>query len=434
VALVTLWMLGSFTGEISYLTSTLGQFSFNLNSFFDSMDTGLFFPALKSFPDQYEGYAYLGAGILTLLAIAVSGLIRTCLPSRRFSLRRHKKTLFCAALICLAAVIVAASPTVTWGQTVLITYPLPSVVHKVWDAFRSSGRFSWICIYFIFLFAVCAGAGTAMPRIKTGILAVCLALQLMDLSPLLKERHDWLSPVLEYYGPAQSGSWDAFREIGALRHVLVYPDMEWSELKGFAELALKNGWTINQFYMARVQIDFKTEALPHMTSPREDTLYIWKTDNTLACTNRLLTYYEINGYIAGLSSPLSSLEALSPDSELLGRCTARFEGQNLTAGHDEDGVRYLEPGGTSYGPYASAPAGSYQVLIRGENLAGVSFQCFARGGELRFPVQNITRDSGEVRFELFLSEAVTNLEIAITNPEEAAEDAVIRELTIFSER
>lgn len=428
VTLATLFLLGSFTGEISYVTETLGRFSFNLNGFFNSMDTGRFLKALPSFEDQYEGYAYLGMGIFILLPVTAFYRLRFC--RRNGCSERHKREMFCSGLICLAAVIVAASPVVTWGETVLFTYSVPEALRKVWDAFRSSGRFSWIVIYFLFLFAVCADARVCPRQLKRGILIFCLSLQLLDVSVLLQERHDWLSVPQEYHSPLQSTQWELLCKNDRVRHLLVYPELDWGLLKALAEQALKSGKTINQFYMARVDADIRGESIKHLSDPREDVAYIWGEDDTLACTNPSLFYYYIDGFVAGLPEPLPGVEPLSLEEESLGRCRYFFNGANLTGGYDEDGVRYLEPGGTSYGPYAWAPAGDYQVVIRGENLEGNTVESYAAGGTVRYEIGNYEESEEEITFTVHLEESVSNLEVEIRNTNSHARIMKIKTLTI----
>lgn len=427
VALATLLLLGGFTGEISYLTSTLGDFSFNLNGFFDSMDTGLFLPALPSFPEQYEGYAYLGVGIFTLLAVTGVNLLRACIRRR---LHGQGPLLLCSALICLAALIVAASFRVTWGQTILFEYRVPEPVLKVWDAFRSSGRFAWICVYFLFLFAVCADVRICPRRVKTAVLALCLTLQLFDLSPLLKERHGWFSAPLTYNSPLASAEWETLPQNTGIAHLLIYPELDWARLKAFARLALLNDWTVNQFYMARVDADIQAEALTHLVRPRNDTLYVWEADSTLACADSRLSYYALDGYIVASMTPLSGLTPLDPSDEALGRCRVSFNGENLMGGYDTDGVRCLEPGGGSYGPYAYAPAGDYQITIRGENLAGNTFRSYSGGGAVPYELTRFRESPEEIRFEIHLPEGVSDLEVEIRNTNLKEQDLRITELLI----
>lgn len=432
-AFAVLLLLGGFTGEISYLTSTLGDFSFNLNSFFDSMGTGFFLPALPSFPDQYEGYAYLGVGMLTLLFVTLANLIRARLRRRTgpTPLQGQAPLLLCSSLICLAALIVAASFRVTWGQHILFEYRVPEILLKVWDAFRSSGRFAWICVYFLFLFAICADVHLCPRRVKTAVLAFSLSLQLVDISPLLQERHGWFSTVLTFKDPYFSGQWDALPQNSQLRHLLIYPQLPWDHLKAFAELALKNDWTINQFYMARVDADIRSESLTHFIDPREDTLYVWEAGSTLACADPRLCYYAIDGYIAGSMTPLAGLTALAPDDESLGLCRVGFgDGANVAGGYDKDGVRCLQPDGASYGPYAYAPAGDYRVTIHGENLDGNTFLSYADGGALRYELLHFEESPSQVTFEIHLPAGVSNLEIEIHNTNPGQSEVRLRELLI----
>ena len=74
--LITLYILGGFYGVSSASGFGLGTFTSNLNTFINPWEIGRFLPALPlQNYFQYEGMAYLGAGILLLFVIVAAGLI-----------------------------------------------------------------------------------------------------------------------------------------------------------------------------------------------------------------------------------------------------------------------------------------------------------------------------------------------------------------------
>jgi hypothetical protein len=121
----------------AYWALGYGQMSFNLNSLANPMQYGsLLLPALPlSFATQYEGYSYLGAGLLALLVInlAVRPHAIAWLADRRLM-----------PLLGLATVatFLAASTTVTFGARTLFEMPLPSWVIGPLQGLRASGRLS----------------------------------------------------------------------------------------------------------------------------------------------------------------------------------------------------------------------------------------------------------------------------------------------------
>jgi hypothetical protein len=156
-----------------------GYFSMNLLSPFWPQRSGLF-PMLYNLeigPDgQYEGFNYLGAGVLVLLATALV-LFGRSLPA---ALRRHSPLIVVLTYLALYAV----SDAVFLGSHQLLYIPLPEPLAKLAGVFRSSGRMFWPCGYAIALF----GLAFVLRRLRTGwrtaVVLSCCVLQLIDTNPL----------------------------------------------------------------------------------------------------------------------------------------------------------------------------------------------------------------------------------------------------------
>jgi hypothetical protein len=156
-----------------------GYFSMNLLSPFWPQRSGLFpkLYALKVGPDgQYEGFNYLGAGVIVLLATAIILFGRSLLSA----LRRHIPLL--VVLIYLA--LYAVSDAVFLGSHQLFYIPLPEPLAKLAGIFRSSGRMFWPCGYAIALFGLAFVLRRLRPGWKTAVVSICCLLQLIDTNPL----------------------------------------------------------------------------------------------------------------------------------------------------------------------------------------------------------------------------------------------------------
>jgi hypothetical protein len=126
---------------------------------------------------QYEGYQYLGLGLLFLVAIAAlaQGPVK-----RGAQLRRHAG-LVC---VCLALTILAASNTIYVGHRLLIALgPVPGFIQQ----FRSSGRFFWPVSYVLLIGAVSATLRNLPQRIAYPILVLAASLQFADSRELRRE-------------------------------------------------------------------------------------------------------------------------------------------------------------------------------------------------------------------------------------------------------
>ena len=128
---------------------------------------------------QYEGFCYLGAGLLLLAAMA--------LPDRATWQRvgHHK---FLAGILTLMALL-SLSSEIYAGPWHITTLPMPAVISAALEIVRSSGRFTWPPLYAAASLAIVSAA--TRPRGAVLLLAA-VALQWVDTGPL---RHDIASEI-----------------------------------------------------------------------------------------------------------------------------------------------------------------------------------------------------------------------------------------------
>lgn len=144
---------------------------------------------------QYEGYDYLGAGLLLLVVATFVIEGRSLLAAAR----RHAILLCC----CLGFVAFALSNDVWIGRTHVGRFPLPSIVSPLTTQFRSCGRFVWPVTYAGMLFVV-----TRVARARPWILFPAAVLQVMDVSALLRTSR-------EFTGTPEGKvlTWDSWRPV-----------------------------------------------------------------------------------------------------------------------------------------------------------------------------------------------------------------------------
>jgi hypothetical protein len=124
---------------------------------------------------QYEGFSYLGGGVLLLL-------VATIVPQMRTLWRglRHHPFLF---VLCIGFTLFALSNVIYFGTVRLVDLPLPASVMQFASMFRSTGRFFWPVMYGITALAIAA----VVPHYgRRGALLLCAAavLQWIDAAPL----------------------------------------------------------------------------------------------------------------------------------------------------------------------------------------------------------------------------------------------------------
>jgi hypothetical protein len=124
---------------------------------------------------QYEGFSYLGAGVLLLLVATIVPQLRTL----RSGLTRHP----CLCVLFLGFTLFALSNAIYLGPLRLAYLPLPTFIMQFASMFRSTGRFFWPVMYSITALAIAA----VLPHYgRRGALLLCAAavLQWIDAAPL----------------------------------------------------------------------------------------------------------------------------------------------------------------------------------------------------------------------------------------------------------
>lgn len=246
------WMAGLFhVGKSS--AKGFGVYSMNLDAFINPYWWGgwsYLLPAYNTTRYQYEGFAYLGIGVLTLLLLAI--LIRCASPASLLAtLRRHWSLL----VICTLLTVLSVTNSVYFHERLILTLPLPEVLRPFFEVVRSSGRMIWPVYYVLILFAL-----TSVREMKKGfavfVLSLMLLLQIADLYPGLKGFSDQFSPA-PIENRLTSEMWQKFENryahitfVGGYREPET-EDFETSRYLPIARFAEQNGMTINDGYFAR---------------------------------------------------------------------------------------------------------------------------------------------------------------------------------------
>jgi len=178
--LSTLWVAGyfripatSFSGGAEYY----GRYAANLNALWNPQWGSLFLPGLPLIPGaEYEGFNYLGLGVLVMLPIAAFAWWRAR-PQRA---ARRYVPLAAVALLLWA---IALSNQVAWGDRVLFSVPLPDRILELAAMVRASGRLLWIGYYALMLAIPAIIARNVAAPVATAVLVFGVTLQIADLWP-----------------------------------------------------------------------------------------------------------------------------------------------------------------------------------------------------------------------------------------------------------
>ena len=186
-------------------------------------------------PGQYEGYNYLGLGVIGLLVLNAVGRPRGV--ARALRLTPKSLPLLVLSALCL---VIAVSPRVTVGPWTIAHVELPRIAQALVSAIHCAGRFFWPVHYLLILLAAVLTYRNWPSPARELLLVGALVVQAADLAPLraqvravyerhprdplvspawrdLKSAHERLIVLPAWQcGPGSPGGPEGFRKLGLL--------------------------------------------------------------------------------------------------------------------------------------------------------------------------------------------------------------------------
>jgi hypothetical protein len=202
------------TGGRGYASGGYRDLSMNLLAPIDPRGwTSLIVPRFSSASTgQYEGYNYLGAGVLALALIVVIA----CLTQRRKLRMLDLRWVLPLAACCLLLTVMALSTRITIGSRTLLDLDPSQRFSPLLAPLRATGRLFWLPYYAI-LTAVLAASLLLFRRLWANLLlAAVLVVQVADTNPL---RH-WVYVTVngEHPSPLRSPIWS---KLGSMHENLI---------------------------------------------------------------------------------------------------------------------------------------------------------------------------------------------------------------------
>jgi hypothetical protein len=235
-----------------------GRYSADLLTLVNPMDHSAVLPALPTLPGQYEGFGFLGTGVLALGVVGLGlGLRR-----RREGAREPSRVSWPLVTAMVLLTLLALSWKVTLaGHTVLTARSLLRPLTPLFEPLRASGRFIWPLHYLALLGAIALGLRGARgrPGVAGALLVGAVVVQAADLPGAWSGRY------------APSGAWPRLRDAawtglgeGPYRHLVLFPPLATASLSNcgdvefsyadsvrFGDLAYRERLTVNSGYLAR---------------------------------------------------------------------------------------------------------------------------------------------------------------------------------------
>lgn len=440
MVMTTVYLLGGFTSNMTAQMGGLGYFGLNLNNFFNPRGWSIFLKDLTTYtPGQGDAFAYPGLGVLFLLFVT---LLHTVSGIHFSSVKLNKEIVtgqienIAYILIILLSLMVAVSPTIAFGDHLLVEVPLPAFIERIWSVFRASGRLFWPAVYLLVLFAICGDRAfinrySSMPaneldkpgtriNLKLLILAFCIILQVADLSDRFKSLHDQFSKEVQYQSMLSDPFWEEVMKEEKIEHFIFAKPEDQTLLYSITDLASNHQIDIGNFYFARnINNDMVQKTLDEAWShPKDDNLYLFReNEEQLRAAYFKGNLYRADGMIVGYTGELNAKKMTEQEIQDLLFTDIVFRDQQYIQGdgEDRDGIRYLGPEGLSYGPYVVVPKGFYKVTILGKGLENTNVWSHYNEGVNRIDLSLLDKSDEKIEYKMNAIEDIPDFEILIQN-------------------
>jgi Family of unknown function (DUF6311)/Carbohydrate binding domain len=228
-------------------------YSLNLLTLIDPLTFGsLLLPKMPHIFQQYEGYSYLGLGVILLILVVLPILV---FQRHKYPLLKHRVFLPVLAC-CVILTALALSTRVMFGSWVLVDLDPREKLSKYFAVFRASGRFFWTP-YYILLTAVLAATFRSLRKSwAITLIGAALVVQWLDTNGLRRWVHSEVNQ--RQPSPLHSPVWS---KLGAFhKNLLIMPPWQCNTALSpggtdgyriFGFLAAAQRMRINSYYAAR---------------------------------------------------------------------------------------------------------------------------------------------------------------------------------------
>ena len=271
ILISSLYAFGYFSNGMSIGSGGYSLYRANLNTFFnDNKLWSYILPDIGSIPNDYEGFAFLGVGMICLLGVVIFELFKN---KELLNSIFKKKNIFILSL-SIVLFIFAVTNKVTLGSMVLFEFDLPEAFKAITRPLRSSGRMVWLLFYLIYSLVFFVIARSKYVRVYVFILPFLLFLQVLDSgliastfrSKISDTRTYWVKPYINskvqanidivkklnsfWDSPLVSSEWGVIKE-NYKKIIYVYPKNRPEGAYPLVLFAAKNRLSTNFGYFSR---------------------------------------------------------------------------------------------------------------------------------------------------------------------------------------
>lgn len=312
-------LLGGFSSEISdadqaWSYTVLYKYSSNLMTGIISLGNSLLWPDLPSMKEEYEGFAYLGAGLIFGLLCFIVIAIYLKIMGKAIINNRVATIYSCVCIFI--SFIIGVGPKLTFFNYEIMNFNLPTALDYFFAIFRSIGRFTWVA-YYIVIVGIISFLANRYNEIVTTIrgkkiswinfaLVVVLIVQIIDLSPMIMSKRDALNNDKKWQTQMTSERWeeieDEFDYIFIITaHLTSYPSQEAYSMYLYA---YENDMKLTSSYFAHKNDTLQRNSEQYYEEilngdARQGVLYWFENEEYYLSARNYIHCEKIDGYYVG---------------------------------------------------------------------------------------------------------------------------------------
>jgi hypothetical protein len=213
--LINMYLIGYFYGNVDSASVGYGSLVATFLSPFDPSGWSRLIVDLPELPDAYEGFSYVGTSTILLLIVYIF-LFKKKLKNEDIWQKTSTSIWISATLLFIFSL----SNKVYFGTNKLIEIPLPESLLQLFATFRSTGRFTWLFVFVLFIWLTYKVSLKMQAKYYSIILTLILVLTLIDYWPKLNsEKQNKFKTT--YQSNLVSPAWKELNE--CYKNIRVYP-------------------------------------------------------------------------------------------------------------------------------------------------------------------------------------------------------------------
>ncbi|MFJ7793358.1 DUF6311 domain-containing protein [Pseudomonas sp. NPDC096950] len=295
------WQAGYFSVGKGAMAAGFGLYRMNVLSLINASGWSMVLPDFPQGPGDYEGFNYLGAGVLLLAIYAVIALLRG-------------KTDFGNAVRSLPILLLAFFGLLLFALTndiglglLTVHYPLPKAIVNMANIFRASGRMFWPVFYVIVLAIIYLVVRGNRPRAAACLLAVAFCVQAVDTrngwaglrqSRMMEPASEWSTPLRDPFWASAASRYANIRWLP--------PQNQPETWQPLADYAVVHGMKTDAVYLGRMsskaldKAGEKTRRMLETGHYDSDSLYILDDNSMLEAAKTVNSDTDLLARIDGL--------------------------------------------------------------------------------------------------------------------------------------